>query len=72
MRQITECSNCGSKSLSWGAFVRASSDIPQGRLRTSDVRGFFSLGCNDCSESLQVVSADEIADHLNGKGANHG
>jgi hypothetical protein len=71
MNYPTRCC-CGSESLSWVATSRIKNDVQQGRLRTSDVESLFALGCDDCSETLQVVSADTVADHLNGKGANHG
>lgn len=66
MRQPTECKECGSKSLSWFTNnTTGFTGIQQGRLTTNDVTCQFVLGCDDCSETLQVVSADYIASQMN-------
>ncbi|MCO7655675.1 hypothetical protein NJC11_29700 [Pseudomonas aeruginosa] len=64
---ITECRACGSESLTWFTNNVTFSGVQQGRLRTSEVICQFVLGCDSCSETLAVVSADKIADLLNRK-----
>ena len=58
---ITSCKECGSEDLSWHTHNRIRTDVQQGRLNTSDVTCVFVLGCNECSETLAVVSADAVA-----------
>ena len=59
--EITECSECGSKSLTWGTHYKTNSGVPEGRLRSSEVQCLFVLGCDECSETLSIVSADKVA-----------
>ena len=54
------CKECGSTDQSWHLGRRSS--IREGRLRTSDVRIFFYLGCNECSETLKIVRDDQFID----------
>jgi len=61
----TQCSNCGGSNLSWFCRTQNRSDVQEGRLRTNDVGVQFVQGCDDCSETLQVVSGDKIAQRLN-------
>ena len=65
MPAITECRECGSEKLSWTPTMRPNSSVQDGRLRLHDVSCVFVLGCLFCSETLAVVPADAIADHLN-------
>lgn len=57
----TSCKHCDSTDLEWFAHVRVLNDVPQGRLRTHDMGCVFVLGCAECSETLRVVKADDIA-----------
>lgn len=59
------CPECGSKSLTWDVAVAKTSDVVQGRLRTSDVTGMFFLGCDECSETVSNVRMEDIAIFLN-------
>lgn len=75
MKAPIRCKACGGLSLRWMADNRVKNDIQQGRLNSRDVEGIFALGCDDCSETVAVVSADRVADHLNEQrkeGAKHG
>ena len=62
---IKECKECGSESLTWFAHNANRSGVMEGRLRTHEVSCLFILGCDDCSETLKVVSADKIAERMN-------
>ncbi len=61
----SECKECGGTSLTWFAQSENKSGVQEGRLRTHEVSSVFVLGCDDCSETLRVVSADKIAALLN-------
>ncbi|HEP8970217.1 TPA: hypothetical protein VDU83_002555 [Pseudomonas aeruginosa] len=63
--EITKCKCCGSADLAWQTANTIRNDIQQGRLNTSDVQCVFSLGCNHCSETLAVISADQVAALMN-------
>jgi len=62
---IKECTECGSKLLSWSTNPWKRNGVAEGRLRTSEIGCDFVLGCDECSETLRVVDADEIAAVLN-------
>ncbi|MBV4507733.1 hypothetical protein HU751_023150 [Pseudomonas sp. BW13M1] len=61
MPSITECRECGSTSLTWDTHNKNISQAQHGRLTTQDIRCQFVLGCDHCSETLAVVSADQVA-----------
>ncbi|MHA6236858.1 hypothetical protein [Pseudomonas fluorescens group sp. PF-69] len=61
----TTCRHCGSTALTWATSIVNRSDVQQGRLNTRDVECLFSLGCDTCSETLAMVSADRVADLVN-------
>lgn len=62
---ITACRACGGTALTWATSIANRSEIQQGRLNTRDVECLFYLGCDSCSETQTVVSADRVADLLN-------
>lgn len=66
--KITECRECGSKSLTWQTHNKNISDAQHGRLRTSDIRCQLTLGCDECSETLVIMSADQVAVWLTEQG----
>lgn len=55
------CRECGSEALSWFAHNQNRSQVVEGRLKTNDVECVFVLGCDACSETLRIVTANEIA-----------
>jgi hypothetical protein len=65
LTDVTSCKECGSKSLTWFTQKVVFNGVPQNRLNTSDVKCQFVLGCDDCSETLKVIRADTVAEHLN-------
>ncbi|MGE8122537.1 hypothetical protein [Pseudomonas fulva] len=65
LTKITECRECGSTDLTWQTHNENISDAPHGRLRTTDVRCLLVLGCDYCSETLTVCSADQVTAWLN-------
>ncbi|WP_151883301.1 hypothetical protein [Pseudomonas putida] len=66
--KITECRECGSTSLSWQTHNKNISDAQHGRLRTSDIRCQLILGCDHCSETLAIMSADQVEAWLTEQG----
>lgn len=62
--KITKCRECGGTSLTWHTQQTTRSGVVQGRLRTDEVSCVFFLGCDDCSETLALASADNIAQGL--------
>lgn len=62
---ITECKDCGSTHFTWQTSIINRSNVQQGRLNTSDVECLFFLGCDECSETLQTISADKVAILMN-------
>nr|WP_177429601.1 MULTISPECIES: hypothetical protein [unclassified Pseudomonas] len=69
MSQIkpTACKECGSESLTWQTHnrVRLTCHVQQGRLKTNEVECLFVLGCDECSETLATLSADQVAELMN-------
>ena len=62
--KIDKCKECGSDDLFWFAQNTVPNGIQQNRLNTHDVKCVFVLGCNNCSETLKLVSADKIAEQM--------
>lgn len=64
MKVPAECKECGSSDLFWFTSMHNTGQAQDGRLRMHEVACDFGLGCNDCSETLAVVSSDKIAQHM--------
>ncbi len=64
---ITKCKACGGTDLTWQTAIVNRSGVQQGRLTTRDVECNFFLGCEGCSETLAMVSADKFAGLMNEK-----
>lgn len=65
MRHPPECKECGSKRMTWATHSKVASGIPEGRLRSNEVQCLFVLGCDNCSETLAIISADALAAEMN-------
>ena len=61
MEHITECKECGSNELSWFTSLQNNGSAGDGRLKLNEVSCIFVLGCESCSETLQIVPADLVA-----------
>lgn len=61
----TTCKNCGGDLNSWFTSNRVNSIAVDGRLKSNEISCDFVLGCDECSETLRVVAADEIASQMN-------
>lgn len=62
---LKDCTECGSENLKWFADVQNTGTCVDGRIRMHETRAIFVLGCESCSETIRIVSGDEIADFLN-------
>jgi uncharacterized protein (DUF983 family) len=58
------CPRCDSNRLTWTVANRVTNGVVDGRLRAHDVEAMFTLGCDECSETIGVISADDVADLL--------
>lgn len=65
--RITACKECRGTALTWQTSIINRSEVQQGRLNTRDVECVFFLGCDHCSETLAMVSADKVAGLMNSK-----
>lgn len=57
----SECPECGSKHLTWDCHARNHGGVQDGRIRMNEVGVSFFVGCDECSETVKVVSGDVIA-----------
>lgn len=64
---LTHCRHCGGHALTWATSIVNRSSVQQGRLNTNDVECMFYLGCDTCSETLAMFSADRLADVVNAR-----
>lgn len=66
-----ECPNCGSYELKWDISMAVTRNLPPGsvhQLSLGDTSCAFYLGCEECSETVRIVSAEDIAMELNVQG----
>lgn len=61
IKQPAVCRCCGGSQMTWQSSIVNRSEVEQGRLRTNDVECLFFLGCDECSETITTIRADEIA-----------
>lgn len=55
-----KCKSCGSTRLTWFAQNYTTSGVQDGRLRMSEVQTRFVMGCDECSDTLGSMTADEV------------
>jgi hypothetical protein len=57
-----ECPNCGSENLSPPTpfLQNVSGGVVDGRLKMNDIAIHFAVGCNDCSETIRILTAREV------------
>lgn len=65
MKIPKSCRECESDDLFWFTTNTVRNEVQQNRLNTHDVECLFVLGCNNCSETLRTVGADQIAAFMN-------
>lgn len=61
----TACPNCDGSRFTWDCTTKNNSDVVDGRLRLHDVGIVFYQGCDDCSETVQMLSGEKVAALLN-------
>jgi len=60
MSEVQKCRECGGDNLLWTQCNSNKTDVAEGRLRTHEITCSFVLGCEDCSETIAVISADKF------------
>lgn len=61
----TECHECGSDDVTWDLSLTNPRGIPVNRLNTHDIVPVFYLGCNYCSETIQVINQGSFMNIIN-------
>lgn len=59
-----KCKSCGSEKLTWAPYFFTTSGVQDGRLRLNDVQCKFVLGCDECSDDVESLSADAVMQSL--------
>ena len=63
MNTPSKCRTCGSSDLIW--FILRNTGDAQGEpLRMPEIAYDFILGCKECSETLRVLRAEDVAEYL--------
>ena len=63
MKTLSKCHACGSSDLIW--FTLRNTGGAQGEpLRMPEIAYDFILGCKECSETLRVLRAEDVAEYL--------
>jgi hypothetical protein len=52
---VNTCSNCGSTQLTWYYVPINNSIVQDGRLSLHDISVTFYLGCERCSETIEII-----------------
>lgn len=66
MKQTLEyCQNCGSNLLKWHCTPTNQDGAVDGRICMREVTVLFFLGCEECSETLTIMSGDQVCQLLN-------
>ena len=60
MSEVQKCRECGGDNLLWTQCNSNKTSVAEGRLRTHEITCSFVLGCEDCSETIAVISADKF------------
>ncbi len=58
----TGCPKCGSRELTWHADTKNYGSSVDGQICMREVGPIFALGCDDCSETISVISGDKVAE----------
>jgi hypothetical protein len=60
-----ECKNCGGHLFEWDFIVQNKGGCEDGRLKLNEISGVYVLGCQECSETLKTIRAEEVIPLLN-------
>ena len=63
MKTPSKCRTCGSSDLIW-FILRNTGDAQGEQLRMPEIAHDFILGCKECSETLRVLRAEDVAEYL--------
>jgi len=56
------CPNCHGHKTKWHADTRKTSNVVDGRLKSEDLQPIVYLGCEECSETIKVVTGYEFVE----------
>lgn len=59
-----KCKECESENLRWTEFIKTN-HVQNCRLSLNDCTPMFFLGCEECSATIAIVRASEVAAFLN-------
>lgn len=62
--QADGCPECGSTDLTWHTQSSVTTGTQDGKLRANEVSTLFVLGCNHCSETIKILTADQVAENM--------
>lgn len=62
---VTTCSNCGGNQLSLSTCCQSPTHVTDGRLRLNEISIIGILGCDECSETLEILRQHEVDQLLN-------
>ncbi len=61
---MIHCPNCESEKLSYHFTPLNQGMADDGRLSLSEIRVVLVLGCEECSETVQIIESDAVARFL--------
>lgn len=53
-----QCTGCQGTDLVWEVTTEPTANVPDGRYKANEFRVIFYLGCNECSDTIEVVRAN--------------
>ena len=63
--EMKHCPECGSYDLKWFPQMQNIGCVQDGRIQMHEVSCVFVLGCEYCSETVKIISAEKVAELLN-------
>lgn len=63
--ETKQCPECGEFRLYWFTHVQGTGDVQDGRHKLNEIQIKMVLGCDYCSETVGVVSAEEFLQVFN-------
>ena len=61
-RAATQCPECESTELFWTLDTQVTATgVADGRLRSSEVRPVLVQGCDECSETIEILTDEDMA-----------
>lgn len=61
----TRCPTCLSTDIHWECHTTSNSPVVDGRLRMHEVQAGAYLACDNCSDTIETMDSDAMAESLN-------